>query len=360
MSEKIEIIIGTKDKFSKTFGKLKSALPSLRTAALGASAAVGALGAGLFAITKSTAEAYDQVQKFSDQLGISTEFLSKMAHAAELSGIEQKTLHKSLQILTVRLGEANRGIGEGKDALESLGLEYKNVNGTLKTSEEILPDLAEAFKDIEDATLKAEIASKIFGQRGLVMLQLFKDGKTGLAEMSAEAEKFGLVISSKAGVNAAEFNDSLTRLKGSFRGLKNTIAEEIMPAFTNLANNMANFVANNRETIVVALRNFAISTFEMFKKMAIGIAGFGDSIKPIVQSIKGSLEGIWNAFTALPTWVQSVGIAGAFIGGKKGTVILLGSLHLLDAVKNSATGLGQAWAGNIKWAELATMNYDEL
>jgi len=333
MAEKLTIVIGAKDNFSNAFAKLQSSLPGLKKLAVGTSVAIGGIGAALFAMTKSTAVAYDAVQKFSDQLGLSTDFLSRMGHAAELSGVAQNTLNKSLQIFTVRLGEYGRGIGEGKDALEELGLEYRNLNGTLKTAEQLIPDVAEAFARMTDQTEKAELASKIFGQRGLSMLQMFKDGKDGLAAMTDEAEKFGLVISSKAGVNAAEFNDSLTRLTGSFAGLKNKISEDIMPAFTSLANAMANFVAENRTQIVATLRNFGIETYNMFKRFALGTAGLIDSMKPAIASIGNVLNDIIGTFNNMPKWLQGVGILGALMYGKAGAIaigVILDGISRID------------------------------
>ena len=258
MSERLEIIIAGKDQFSGVFGKLKNALPSIKTLAVGAGAAFAGAATSLAIMTKNTAEAYDKVQKFSDQLGVSTEFLSGMEHAADLSGVKIETMNKSVQMLQVRIGEASRGIGQGKDALDALGVSLTDANGRLKTAEQIMPELAEGFRNMANATERAEAASKIFGQRGMAMLQMFKDGKVGLAAMTEEAEKFGLVISAKAGKNAAEFNDSLTRVTGSIRGLKNHIAEQLMPTITGLANHFADFVADNRSRILEFAKTFIL------------------------------------------------------------------------------------------------------
>jgi hypothetical protein len=249
MADRVEFIISARDKYSKTMGSLTKMLPSLKTAAIATGAAIAGLGVALFALTKKTAESFDAVQKFSDQLGLSTEFLSSMQHAADLSGVAVGNMNKALQMLQVRVGEANRGIGQGKDAFDALGVSLRDASGQLHTAETILPRLADAFRNMSSATERAEAASKIFGQRGIAMLQILKDGSAGLAEMTAEAERFGLVVSAEAGARAAEFNDSLTRLKASFIGLRNTLATEIMPIITGLANRWADYIAQNREDI---------------------------------------------------------------------------------------------------------------
>jgi len=277
MAEKLEIVIWGKDKFSGTFSKLKSHLPSMKAMVVGTTAAVAGLSAAMYAMTKGTAESYDKVQKLSDQLGVSTEFLSKMQVAAEFSGVAVGTLNKSTAMLQVRIGEAARGIGEGKDAFESLGVALKDTSGRMKTAEQIMPELADAFHNVSNATERAEIASKIFGQRGMAMLQMFKEGKDGLEAMTDEAERFGLVVSAKAGANAAEFNDSLTRMQGAFKGVKNAIAEKLMPTLSGLQNRFANFIAENREKMVEFAETFLISMAHMAEKGAYAVAFLVDS-----------------------------------------------------------------------------------
>jgi hypothetical protein len=292
MSERVEIIIGAKDKFSGAFDKLIGKLPSVKQLAIGTGAAVAGMGTALFAMAKTTATSYDQVRKFSDQLGVSTEFLSKHGLAAEFSGIKQETFNKSIQMLQVRIGEAARDIGQGKDAMEALGVQIRDSNNQLKTSEQILPELADAFLNMSNATERAEAASKIFGQRGMAMLQMFKDGSAGLSEMTKEAEKFGLVISDKAANNAAEFNDSLTRVTGSLTGVKNAIAEKLLPTFTGLANAFANFIADNRQGIVNFADTFLTAFGAMAEYTSYGVA----SMVEVWRALKISWQGLKLAF----------------------------------------------------------------
>jgi hypothetical protein len=62
-AEKLEIIIHAKDQFSRTMKSLGGMLPNIKTLAIGAGAAIGGLGTGLFAIANSTAKAGDEYQK---------------------------------------------------------------------------------------------------------------------------------------------------------------------------------------------------------------------------------------------------------------------------------------------------------
>ncbi|MFH2075955.1 MAG: hypothetical protein ABIJ57_11530, partial [Pseudomonadota bacterium] len=227
MAENLQIVIGAKDEFSGTFARLQNMLPRMRTLIIAAAGAVAGATTAIGAMVKTTATAHDEVQKFSDQLGISTEFISRMQVAAEFSGVEVETMRKAIQRLQVGIGEANRGIGLSKDAFNDLGITLRGTSGELKTSEELMPELAEKLAGVTSATERAELASKLFGQRGISMIQILGKGKDSLEAMWKEADQLGLTVGSVAAKQAAEFNDSLTRVKGALTGVKNTIAEAL-------------------------------------------------------------------------------------------------------------------------------------
>ena len=170
MSEILEFVIAGKDKYSSTFNKLKSHLPSIKTLAIGAAGGITALSAALLAAAKTTATAYDKVQKFSDQTALSTEYLSKMTVAADYAGVSQEGLFKSLKKLSVGIAEFKDGSGEAIDSFAMLGVTVEKSNGQLKTSEELLPELAEKFSKMTDSTRRLEMAQKIFGARNTNIL----------------------------------------------------------------------------------------------------------------------------------------------------------------------------------------------
>lgn len=245
--EALRFDIFAKDEFSKSFDKLKNRLPSIKTLALAAAGGVSALGASLFAIAKTTANAYDSIGKFSDQTGLTTEFLSKMNVAAEFADININSMNKALERLQVGLGEAGKGIGLAKDTLKDMGLSIHQANGMLHTTETILPSLADKFQQMASDTERTEAAQKLFGQRGIEMVKILKDGSEGLARYTEEAEAMGLVIDKQATANAAKFNDALFKVKGSLVGLKNQIAEKIIPIITELSEKFTEFIRNNRD-----------------------------------------------------------------------------------------------------------------
>lgn len=323
MSEKLEFVILAKDQFSKSFGKIKNHLPSIKTLALGAAGGVTALGGSLLAITKTTANTYDSFSKLSDQLGVSTEWLSKMKHATAIGGVEWNVAQKAIQKFQVGLGEASYGIGTAKNSFLALGLEIHNSSGELKTAEEIMPEVANAFKGMTNATEKAELAQKLFGQRGMSMLQIMGDGAAGIKALGDEAESMGLVVSNVAAKQAAAFNDSLTNATGVIKGLKDAIGVALMPVLTGMADKFSDFAIDNRAKIIQFGKDAIKALGDLVEKGAYGAAILVDSFRGLqmtwnvikigfAEMSKVLWEGLDWLIQKLQSFVQTMNFRGIF------------------------------------------------
>lgn len=176
-----------------------------------------AVSAGLVAMAVKFAKAGDEVQKMALRTGFSTEMLSELRHAAELSGTSLAGLETGIKKMQRVITEAGTGAGEYVDALAMLGLTYEDL-AALSPEEQFLK-LIMALADVENATTKAGVAQEIFGRAGTMLLPMLASGAAGLQEMREEAHKLGLVFDQEAADKAALFNDQISRLQGAFQGL---------------------------------------------------------------------------------------------------------------------------------------------
>ena len=232
MSEKVEIIIQAKDQFSRTMKSLRGMLPSVKTLALGAGAAVAGLGTGLFAIANSTAKAGDAFQKMSLRLGLSTDLLSGMKHAVELSGAGMEALEKGVRTLAKRMSDADEGLTEAERSFTALGIQIKNADGSLKSLDTMMAEAAQGLAGMEDNTKRVALAQELFGRSGTALLPLFKQGAAGLRQMTEEAKALGITFDKTGADEAADFRDNMLRLQRVFTGIKTQIGQAIIPLFS--------------------------------------------------------------------------------------------------------------------------------
>ncbi len=247
----LKFSILAKDDFSHVFNTLISGhLPSLKMVALATAGAITALGGTLFAMAKTTANAYEEIGKLAKQTGTSTQFLSSMRYSAKMTDIEVGNMERGFKKLTIGIGDAIRDGGPLKDVFDELGISLKTSAGSAKNVEEVLPELAEKFASLRTETDKMALSSKLFGERNYDMVRLLADGPDALKKYADEARAFGLVIDKQAAANADKFNDSLDHVKFALTGVKNAIGEQVMPKITALAERFSNFVKNNRAEVI--------------------------------------------------------------------------------------------------------------
>ena len=146
---------------------------------------------------------------------------------------------------------------QAADGIEQLGISVESLRGL--SPDEMFDRYAEALAKLEDPTMRTKLAMDIFGRAGGNINKMLANGIEGFREMKEEAEAFGLVVSTKAGKAAANFNDSLTRVYGSMRGIKNKISELLLTPLSGAFNALAQWIAGNRVQIVRGLQNFAIA-----------------------------------------------------------------------------------------------------
>lgn len=176
------------------------------------------------------ADAADKIGKMSKATGASTEFLSGLAHAAELSGSSLGAVESAFPRLVRAASEAAAGTGRSAQAFDKLGISAKNADGSIRNTEQLFMDAAQALSGMSNETEKAAIAQDIFGRSSLELMPLLNEGKGGIAAMIAEAKELGLTFDEDTAASAERFNDSLTRLKGAFTGVFQKVAMPLLEA----------------------------------------------------------------------------------------------------------------------------------
>lgn len=192
--------------------------------------AFGVGGGGLLANISRIAQQFDAIAKTAAKLGTTTEELSKLRYAGELTGVAARTLDTALQRMTRRLSEAAKGAGEAKGAIKELGLDAKAL--AEKSPEEAFKDIADAMALVPKQSDRVRLAFKLFDSEGVVLVNTLAQGREGIEAMGEELEALGGVIDSEAAAAAERLTDNLTRMDRAFAGLSQTIGNEFIPAIS--------------------------------------------------------------------------------------------------------------------------------
>jgi len=300
-------------------GKLgKNTAMGVGKVGLAATAAAGALGA----FVKVNTEATDRLGKTASKLGINVDLLQQMRFAADQTGIAQNTLDMALQRFIRRVGEAQNGTGEAKAALEELGIQLKNNDGTLRSTQEVLFDVADGIKNTEDASTRLRLAFKFFDSEGAALVNTLKGGSEGLQDFFDEAEGLGIIIDSETTAAFEKFSDTTSMafkqiktfvqyIIAAFLPVLQTLAERFVDmmkhtaklagGFKQLGKNIAVGMVNNLEKAVVAMANFSNATLELFNAF-----GWFDGAIVDVDKLKQKFENIRTSITEVKEPLEEV------------------------------------------------------
>ena len=226
--------------------------------------AVTAIGASFAVVTKAAVAYADKIGKTADKLGLAVEELQKYRFAAERAGIETRTLDMSMQRFTRRLGEAQNGTGVLYKELTRLGIAVRNSDGSLRTSEAVLYDYADAIEAADGQSEKLRLAFVAFDSEGAAMVNMFRNGSAELKVLADQMEAAGLIMSEETTEKAAELSDKFSTmsqiLKTELYTAAIDIAHKALPAVISTFNGIEFVLRGVQSSIYLT-----VSLFERFR-----------------------------------------------------------------------------------------------
>ena len=195
-------------------------------AAIAGTAIVGAMGAA----TMSFASTADNIQEMSQRSGLSYKKIQELGYAAKLSGSSTAGLETAMKRMQKTLFDAKNGSATATQSFTQLGIKLEDIQGL--NPDEQFDMLAGAIAEIQDPTDRAAMAIELFGRSGTDMLPMLANGKQGLTDMAAEANKLNAVIGNDAVNAGAKMQDKIDAMTAAMEGFKNKIGEALAPQIT--------------------------------------------------------------------------------------------------------------------------------
>jgi hypothetical protein len=324
----------TMARFTKSAGRMVKGLASFHPVLAGVAG-----GAALGAFTAKSFAAMDATAKMADRIGIATEKLAGLRHAAEQTGVSAGTLDMSLQRMTRRVSEAANGTGEAVAALQELGLNA----GALEAMrpDEQFKAIADAMGQVGSRSDQVRLAMKLFDSEGVALVNTLDLGAAGLDRMQAEAERLGLAMSRVDHAQIEAANDAVDRMQKAFSGVFNRIAIDLAPAITVLSD----LILGTGDKADAAGKK-ATSTLGPISK---AIAWIADTI----QSVRFGFAKLWEGIFKAVGWIAEkadliISKVEAAINRIPGISVELSKLSLNDEIADFAKIGEKYWAGVAK------------
>lgn len=197
-------------------------------------AATGSIAAMSAAIVKANLSTIDSLAKTSDKLGLTTEALQGLRHAAELTGVSAGTMDTAVQRMTRRISEAAKGTGVAVGALDELGISIDSIR-SLSPDEQMLK-ISGAMSQVASQSDRVRLAMQLFDTEGVALVNTLGAGEQALKDMMGEVDALGASISRVDAAKIEQANDAFFRASTAASGFGKQLTVAVSPVLTELTN----------------------------------------------------------------------------------------------------------------------------
>ena len=209
----------------------------LAGAAVGASLASGLSVSAIMDFVQRTTDAAEQIARLSELAGSNTTEFQKYAAGAKSAGVDMEKFASIMKDTQDKLGDFFvSGGGELQDFFEKIAPkvkitadQFRNLSGP------------EALQLFYSSLEKANVGQKVLinqmeaiADDAALLIPLLRNNGAGFADMAAQAEKAGTIMSEKTVKEAVELSKQLKELQSNVDGLSNSIASTLVPQLNNL------------------------------------------------------------------------------------------------------------------------------
>ena len=360
--------------------KLGDGVKMAATWGLGIANAAISVGQAMFSATEKVANVADEIDKAASQAGTDAGTWQKLSYAMSQNRISAETLEKSMLQNQKALNEAGNGVSAYADIYKALGIEIKNVDDSMRSSDAVYQDTLKSLADLEDIGQRNILANQLFGESYSDLGRILDSGSEGIDNLTSRAEELGLVLSQEAVDAGVQFGDTLSDVKQIGDGIFNMIASELLP----IVQVFLDFIikkAPEIQEVVGSVAEFIRDVISSFKKfwdehgeaimmvvesvfdaIAIIINTALDVIRGIIEYwtsiMSGDWESAWEAVKGifLTVWEGIISLIDVFLDMIITAILNIGIKlfnSAMEAFVNIKEGFSKSWDAVKEWFEKA-------
>ena len=197
------------------------------------------LGTSALQMASRVATSADSLNDLSLRTGIALKPLQGFQLAAKLAGVDAEGFAVAVTKMSVNIGKAEPGDAFAK-SLGSIGVSLADLQGM--NPEAQFSAISKAIGEIPTTAGRAAASVAVFGKAGAALAPLFKDGAASLEDLTARAERLGIILKSDQVANIAAMNDGFDLVSATVDGIIGQILGDLSPVVTKMLDDMLKFV----------------------------------------------------------------------------------------------------------------------
>jgi len=266
--------------------------------------------AGLFAVDmikdriKEQIDYADGLADIAARANSTAEALSAMEYALHFNDATLQDYTGGLQKLSENMDAAAQGSKAQAELFDTLGIKLREQDGQMRNAADVMLDFSDVLNGMNDGATKTALAMDVLGKSaGPALLPHLNQGSAAIRELTAEAERFNLVVSTEASNAAGEINDSLDKMSFAATGAWRVLATQLAPVLGEISANMLKGAEDTKimEGAAWVLSNTIKVLYTGFKFTVTELEYIGDAVGKVSAIIASAATGefaqakaIWN------------------------------------------------------------------
>ena len=226
---------------------LKASAAVIASAVVAATAAAVASAKAFVSAAADVAAYGDEVDKTSQRLGVSRQAYQELDYVLNLAGTSMSATSQGFKTLANQIDSAINGSADAQAMFSQLGISLDDLSNM--STEEVFKAAITGFQGMEEGAERAALANDLFGRSGQSLAPLFNMTAEATQEAIDRANEYGMVMSDEGVAASAAYTDSLTTLKNTMTGLKNSLMSQMLPSLTKVTDGLAAIFAGDKSGI---------------------------------------------------------------------------------------------------------------
>ena len=316
---------------------------------LPAGIAFSAVAYGAVRAARAALEYAGNIQDAADRTNSSVQGFQVLSNLLAQVGGNAEDAEKAFD--TFNKGVANAAAGADKNfagLLKKMKIPLRDVQGNLRSLEQVLPDVADAFAANKNPAIQARMAMELFGKSGKKLIPVLNGGRKAYLDWIQEQKRLGLVVSDDAVAGMDNLGDSIGVVNLQIKAQLTQSMAALVPVIQPILKDMSEWIAANKEwlraEIVGTLKQVAQAIRNVdWRAVASGIKDAAIAVRDTVQALgglKNVLIGIGVLFLAGPI-ASILGIVGALWRFGAGLLSVVGGFK---GIATAISFVGRAFA----------------
>lgn len=329
----LQAILSAVDKISPTLRKIQTRVGMMHKTfrdvgsssrnvlsgiGLPATLGLGALTFGLVGAARAALDYAGAIQDARDNTGLSGRAVQEYGTVFEAAGVQQDEFLAATEKLNKGLADAAAGKDKSLlSLLTKLRIPLRNMRGEIRSVEELLPELSDAFAKNENPAVRTRMAMELFGKSGGRLIAVLAQGGKSLVEARREVQRLGAVLDEEATGRLDDLGDAFGVLHRQVRVQTAAAFAAAAPAILAATKGLQEWIAKNKDLlqqrVAGYIRRLAESLLAWVESG--GIERLGAQIERVIDGVAEfirSVGGMGNVLKALGVLVLIGPVASLF------------------------------------------------